>query len=79
MYARQERWESERIVVEGSGEASAQNAAEEALLRAEVARLAAADVVLVPYPVLSREVSMPRAAAACWSHCVRCWRHHSLP
>jgi hypothetical protein len=48
--------------MEASAAASQQNEAEEALLRAHMQRLAAADVVLVSYPVLSREV---RALSMC--------------
>lgn len=51
----QERWENERAVMDASKQAG-ESQTDEALLAAELERLSAADIVLVPYPVLSREV-----------------------
>ena len=51
----QERWENELAVMEASRQPD-QGQTDEALVKAELQRLSAADIVLVPYPVLSREV-----------------------
>ena len=51
----QDRWETERAILDASKQ-PAEDQTDEALVGAELERLSAADIVLVPYPVLSREV-----------------------